>query len=282
MRMVGEFHEAFELPIADKPSIPGIAEIWLRQGLIDEEVEELRTASLERDIVEIADALADIIYIACGTALVYGINLEAVFEEVHRSNLSKSENGVVLRRDDGKVLKGPNWSPPDITRVLGLCAATWADGRCDRGAFARGFCSGHLHQTYRGKETHSALRTMRPRGMAMPELLDWAWSVCVPKDDCLLWDRATKNGYAVVTTKGGIQIDLHRLVVELTQEFDHSVAWVAGHECGNKNCIAPGHLRAVTSHENLVESLRNRQLLQRIGELEAQILNHLCIDKAET
>lgn len=121
MRMVGEFHEAFGLPDLDTPSIPHVSEIWLRQGLIDEEVEELREANLNRDIVEVADALADIIYVACGTALVYGIDLEAVFEEVHRSNMAKlGPDGQPIYRGDGKVLKPEGWTPPAIARALGL------------------------------------------------------------------------------------------------------------------------------------------------------------------
>ena len=79
---------------------------------------EYIAAENEDDIVEIADALADIIYIACGTAVSYGIPLDKVFEEVHRSNMAKLVDGKVLRRADGKVQKPEGWTPPDIAGVL--------------------------------------------------------------------------------------------------------------------------------------------------------------------
>jgi len=75
-------------------------------------------AELEHDIVEIADALADIIYIACGTAVSYGIPLDKVFEEVHRSNMAKLVDGKPLKREDGKVIKPVGWTAPDIAGVL--------------------------------------------------------------------------------------------------------------------------------------------------------------------
>jgi predicted HAD superfamily Cof-like phosphohydrolase len=86
--------------------------------LITEEFNELCDAEEANDLVEIADALADIIYIACGTAVSYGIPLDKVFEEVHRSNMAKLVDGKVLRREDGKVQKPEGWTPPDIEGVL--------------------------------------------------------------------------------------------------------------------------------------------------------------------
>ena len=115
---VKEFHQAFGQRIGDKPDLPDINERALRVRLLSEEFEEYRSAEYDNDIVEIADALADIIYIACGTAVSYGIPLDKVFEEVHRSNMAKLVDGKVLRREDGKVQKPEGWTPPDIEGVL--------------------------------------------------------------------------------------------------------------------------------------------------------------------
>ncbi len=120
-RQLREFHRAYGLPAADEPTAAVSAEqATLRQDLIDEEVDELRAASAAGDLVEVADALADIVYVAYGTALVYGIDLDAVLDEVHASNMTKlGADGRPVRRADGKVLKGPDYRPPDIARVLG-------------------------------------------------------------------------------------------------------------------------------------------------------------------
>ena len=78
-------------------------------------------AVADDDLAAIAQELADVVYIAYGTALTYGIDLDAVIAEVHRANLSKlDENGRPLYRSDGKVAKGPRYQPPDIRGVLGL------------------------------------------------------------------------------------------------------------------------------------------------------------------
>jgi predicted HAD superfamily Cof-like phosphohydrolase len=119
---VGAFHRAFGLPVRERPTadIPA-AEAELRQALLDEEVDELRAAVAAGDVVAIADALADIVYIACGTAHAYGVDLDAVVDEVHRSNMTKlGSDGRPLYRADGKVLKGPSYEPPRLGNVLGL------------------------------------------------------------------------------------------------------------------------------------------------------------------
>jgi predicted HAD superfamily Cof-like phosphohydrolase len=119
---VAEFHMAFNLPMRQLPS----AEIdhalaSLRVALLEEEVGEFVAASEKCDLVGIADALADIVYVVYGTALTYGIDLDAVLREVHRSNMSKLGNdGKPLIRDDGKVLKSEKYFPPDIESVLSL------------------------------------------------------------------------------------------------------------------------------------------------------------------
>lgn len=119
---MSDFHLSYELPIAGAPSAEvGIEQMALRQALIEEEVGELRQAALAGDIVGVADALADIVYVAYGSACVYGIDLDAVLDEVHASNMTKlGADGRPVRRADGKVLKGPGYRPPDVRRVLGL------------------------------------------------------------------------------------------------------------------------------------------------------------------
>lgn len=116
---VYDFHKAFELTIGTEPMLPEDVSIRdLRIDLLQEEFEEYLEAEEKADIVGIADALADIIYIACGTAVAYGIPLDKVFEEVHRSNMAKLVDGKVIRRADGKVLKPEGWNPPNIAGIL--------------------------------------------------------------------------------------------------------------------------------------------------------------------
>ncbi|RIJ76417.1 nucleotide pyrophosphohydrolase [Nakamurella silvestris] len=121
---VADFHRIYGLPHRLHPSADvGAGQAALRQALIDEEVGELREAAAALDIVEIADALADIVYVAYGTAHVYGIDLDAVISEVHRSNMTKLDaDGNPLRRADGKILKGPGYEPPNVAKILGLTA----------------------------------------------------------------------------------------------------------------------------------------------------------------
>jgi predicted HAD superfamily Cof-like phosphohydrolase len=120
MTAVAEFHITFELPMADRPQRridPSLAA--LRVELLREEFEEFVLASAESDTVALADALGDIVYVVYGTALTYGIDLDAVIREVHRSNMSKlGPDGRPVMREDGKVLKPPGYSRPDINRVL--------------------------------------------------------------------------------------------------------------------------------------------------------------------
>lgn len=116
-----EFHTVFGLTIGESPAHPAPDVEALRQALIDEEHSELVDAVAARDLVAIADALADIVYVAYGTALSYGIDLDAVLAEVHRSNMSKlGPDGHPLRRADGKAMKGEAYRPPDVAGVLGI------------------------------------------------------------------------------------------------------------------------------------------------------------------
>jgi NTP pyrophosphatase (non-canonical NTP hydrolase) len=119
--LVMEFHSTYGLHIGHKPGLDELTEDLevLRVGLIEEEFHELLSALTERDLVEVADALGDLVYVIYGFAIVLGINLDDVLEEIQRSNLSKlDDDGKPIYREDGKVLKGPNFSPPNIQEVL--------------------------------------------------------------------------------------------------------------------------------------------------------------------
>lgn len=119
--MVREFHQVFCHPIASIPAFPTEEFRKLRGDLIDEERSELSDAEEQMDIVGVADALSDLLYVIYGMGLVYGIDLDKTFQEVHRSNMSKlGADGKPIYREDGKVLKGPNYTPPDLKKVLGL------------------------------------------------------------------------------------------------------------------------------------------------------------------
>jgi len=119
-RQVGEFHRSYDLPVRTSPTTDiGSAQIDLRLALIEEEVGELREAAVAGDLIGVADALADIIYVAYGTAHVYGIELDSVLDEVHASNMTKlGTDGRPVRRPDGKILKGPDYRPPDVKAIL--------------------------------------------------------------------------------------------------------------------------------------------------------------------
>jgi NTP pyrophosphatase (non-canonical NTP hydrolase) len=119
--LVMEFHKKYGLHIGHKPGFDSLTKDleMLRLSLISEELEELGFALLDRDLVEVADALGDLVYVIYGFAIVLGINLDDVLEEIQRSNLSKlDDDGKPIYREDGKVLKGPNFSPPNIQEVL--------------------------------------------------------------------------------------------------------------------------------------------------------------------
>lgn len=121
---VAAFHVACDVPIVDRPTIQSERVKQLRHRLVEEEFIELVDAMNDEDIVEIADAIADLIYVAVGTALAYGIPLEAVWNEVQRSNMAKADpvTGKVVKREDGKVLKPEGWTPPEIASILNAAA----------------------------------------------------------------------------------------------------------------------------------------------------------------
>jgi predicted HAD superfamily Cof-like phosphohydrolase len=119
---LAQFHRAFNLPMRHLPSADiDHALARLRVALLEEEVGEFVAASERGDLIGVADALADIVYVVYGTALTYGIDLDAVLHEVHRSNMSKlGSDGKPLIREDGKVLKSERYFPPGIESVLRL------------------------------------------------------------------------------------------------------------------------------------------------------------------
>lgn len=111
--------EAFGQTVETEPTWPDFSTRELRLELIDEEVEELRVAVANRDMVEIADALTDILYVVYGAGHTFGIDLDACFDEVHASNMSKlGEDGRPIKREDGKVMKGPGFFAPDLESIL--------------------------------------------------------------------------------------------------------------------------------------------------------------------
>lgn len=119
---VREFHNAFGLGVKEEPAADlGEAKNLLRYTLMKEENDEYLEAANNNDLTEVADALGDMLYILCGTILEHGLQhkIEEVFEEIQSSNMSKlGHDGKPIYREDGKVLKGPNYFKPDISRIL--------------------------------------------------------------------------------------------------------------------------------------------------------------------
>ena len=117
---VGDFMEACDQEVHADPHFPESDTIALRIALIEEEMSELLEAHDDHNLVEVADALTDLLYVIYGTGHAYGIDLDACFEEVHESNMSKLVDGYAQKNEMGKVMKGPNYFEPDLVGVLGL------------------------------------------------------------------------------------------------------------------------------------------------------------------
>ena len=116
---VKHFMTTFGQEVTPKPEMPELGTIKLRLALIEEELGELREALINDDMVETADALADILYVVYGAAAAFGMNIDEIFEEVHDSNMSKlDENGKPIYSELGKVLKGPGYFEPKIATIL--------------------------------------------------------------------------------------------------------------------------------------------------------------------
>ena len=140
---VGEFMRAYEQDVHTTARFPLEKIRQLRFDLIEEELDELDVAMKKQEeleetndngelssesefindsqenLIEIADALTDLLYVVYGAGHAYGIDLDACFDEVQRSNMSKlDENGKAIKREDGKILKGPNYSPPNLHGIV--------------------------------------------------------------------------------------------------------------------------------------------------------------------
>jgi len=117
--LVGDFMEAFGQEVHLEPHWPDFSTRELRVDLIEEELEELKVAIANEDPVEVADALTDLLYVVYGAGHAFGLDLDTCFNEVHASNMSKlGEDGKPVYREDGKVLKGPNFFKPNLRRAL--------------------------------------------------------------------------------------------------------------------------------------------------------------------
>jgi len=116
---VKEFHKLFGIAISNYPQIQNESDAALRLALIAEEFNELIQAIAAQDPVRVADALGDLLYVVYGAGVTFGIDLDPVFWEIHRSNLSKyPEDGVFVRREDGKIMKSETFTPPDLKTII--------------------------------------------------------------------------------------------------------------------------------------------------------------------
>ena len=116
---VKTFMETFGQEVKTKPSFSTNKINSLRYDLIKEELEELRVAIENKDLLEVADALTDILYVTYGAGHAFGIDLDKCFEEVQNSNMSKlDKNGKPIYNETGKVMKGPNYFKPDLKKFV--------------------------------------------------------------------------------------------------------------------------------------------------------------------
>ena len=118
---VKEFMKSFGQEVKNKPEWPNSETMELRIDLIEEELGEFKDAIINGDgtLVDVADALSDLLYVVYGAGHSFGLDLDACFKEVHRSNMSKlDEYGKPIYREDGKVLKGPDFTEPDLKSMI--------------------------------------------------------------------------------------------------------------------------------------------------------------------
>ena len=116
---VKKFMVTFGQEVKNKAEFPNEKITKLRYDLIKEELEELGQAIKDKDIKEVADALTDILYVTYGAGHAFGIDLDKCFEEVQSSNMSKLDaNGKPIYNDNGKVMKGPNYFKPDLSKFI--------------------------------------------------------------------------------------------------------------------------------------------------------------------
>jgi predicted HAD superfamily Cof-like phosphohydrolase len=118
-KKVLEFHQKFFMTISKFPSVTEAENRNLRVKLIQEELGEYKVAAFNHDIEEIADALGDLLYVVYGAAVSHGIDLEPVFNEIHRSNMTKlREDGTIIYNELGKVMKPETYSPADLEPII--------------------------------------------------------------------------------------------------------------------------------------------------------------------
>lgn len=145
-KQVSEFHRAFDCVIHEKPTVIDHEIARLRISLIEEELDELilalgfsrwasgtiyKNPNQTLDLVEVADALGDLLYVIYGTAVSCGLDMEPINNEIHRSNMSKVfPDGSVQRREDGKVLKPDSYSPADVAKMVQRQTDWWTFRRC--------------------------------------------------------------------------------------------------------------------------------------------------------
>ena len=116
---VRTFMQTFGQMVKTKPQFPDDKTMQLRYELIQEELHELKKAMKDKNLKEIADALTDILYVTYGAGYAYGINLDKCFKEVQRANMSKlGGNGKPIFNEKGKVMKGPNYSEPNLRQFV--------------------------------------------------------------------------------------------------------------------------------------------------------------------
>ena len=116
---VGKFMETFGQEVKSKSSLSSDKINILRISLIEEELDELKQAINQKNLLEVADALTDILYVTYGAGHAFGINLDKCFEEVQNSNMSKlGDDGKPIYSEKGKVLKGPNYFKPNLSNLL--------------------------------------------------------------------------------------------------------------------------------------------------------------------
>ena len=118
---VKAFMNTYGQDVNEKASFPEDTIVQLRVDLIEEELNELKQAIKNNDLVEVADALTDILYVTYGAGHSFGVDLDKCFDEVQRSNMSKlGEDGNPIYNESGKVMKGPNYSAPDLKKLIEL------------------------------------------------------------------------------------------------------------------------------------------------------------------
>ena len=116
---VGEFMKTFGQEVKNEPSFSTNKINELRVSLIQEELDELKEATQNKDLLEVADALTDLLYVTYGAGHAFGINLDKCFDEVQNSNMSKlDENGKPIYNEFGKVMKGPNYFKPNLKKFI--------------------------------------------------------------------------------------------------------------------------------------------------------------------